>query len=148
MKLAESNSQTYPYKAFHLLTDELIQVLKDTDNLDEDDHIKEFKNQYVMIFSERHDFDDPAAFMTLEELRKTKDKVILQDMNFLPYLAACVFEDEFDWNACETEDMVWDFGSGIALYEINGKTAKDFWHDFCKELVAQMKEKPEKESGV
>ena len=134
--LAESKSKVFPSEAFHLVNDELVDILlKAGDIIYNEKEIKDSLGQYVFIYSGKYDPDDPDAYVSKDELRKTEDDISVDTMAFLPYLAVASFEDVFDSNSCETDCYLNDFSMGIALFKQNDKSSADFWRAFCVEFL-------------
>ncbi len=142
--LAENKSKDFPSKAFHLMDDELGDIILNAEVIGYNEkEIKDSLGQYVLIFLSEYAPDDPDAYLSKDELRKKKDGIMVDTMEFLPYLAAASFEDEFYNNHCETDDYLADFSIGIALFKQNNKTSADFWRAFCIELLNFLREKVE-----
>lgn len=142
--LAESKSKEFPSEAFHLVDDELIDIFLKADDFDfNEKEMKDSLGQYVFIYSGKYDPDDPDAYLSKDELRKTEDCISVSTMAFLPYLEAVSFEDEFYRNNCETDYYLTDFSMGIALFKQNDKSSADFWRAFCIEFLKLLREKVE-----
>ena len=138
VKLAEKESEKYPDAAFHLMDDELSDLLIKYGYLPDED-TKEFMGEYVFVWSSNYDTDDPEGYLTIEEMRSGEHEIVFDNKDFMPFMAASSFEDEIFMNSCDTSDFIHDFSIGIALYKKNGKTSADFWRDFCHELLKLLK---------
>ena len=142
--LAESKSKEFPSKAFHLVNNELVDIILKAGQVDySEKELKDAVGQYVFIYSSEYDPDDPDAYLSKDELRNKEDGVVVDTMAFLPYLAAVSFEEEFYRNKCETDYYLTDFSIGIALFKQNDKSSADFWRAFCIELLQLLRDRVE-----
>lgn len=140
VKIAEEGSEEYPETAFHLLNEELSDILIKNSDLTNDE-IKKSLGEYVAVWSIDNDTDDSEGYLTIEEMRNGEHDLLYDNMVLMPFMAAISFEDEFFMNSCDTSSFIHDLSMGIALYKKNGRTSADFWRDFCDELLKLLERK-------
>lgn len=140
VKKAEELSEEFLDEAFHLVDDELTDIIHKAGIIDyQEEKLKNILGQYAIVHSEKYDMNDPKGYMSRVELRKQDDGIVLEHMDIMPYLAAESFVDIFDYNDCETDDYMTFFAAGIALFKKNGRTSADFWKSFCSEAVKSLR---------
>ena len=140
VKTAEELSEEFLDEAFHLVDDELIEIILKAATIDyQEDELKNSLGQYAIVHSEKYNIDDPYGYMSRVELRKQDDGVMFENMDFMPYFAAESFIEIIDDNDCETDDYMSDLVAGIALFKKNGKTSADYWKSFCIEVLKSLR---------
>ena len=140
VKMAEELSEEFHDEAFHLVDDELIDIILKAGVFNyKEEELKKSLGQYAIVHSEKYNMDDPKGYMSRVELEKQDDGIVYANMDFMPYFAAESFIEIIDDNDCETDDYMSDLVAGIALFKKNGKTSADFWKSFCSEAVKSLR---------
>lgn len=137
VKVAEEEASRYPDAAFHIVDDEIIELLSDIDYPEEDDYFRSIKGQSAIVHTMDYQPYEPEGYLTLDQLRELtdEDEIFVDTMKRLPIYAVELFDGIIFTNNKEYRIAVEDMAEGMALYLKNGKTPLDYLHAFCAELA-------------
>ena len=137
VKVAEEEASRYPDAAFHIVDDEIIELLSDIDYPEEDGYFRSIKGQSAIVHTMDYQPYEPEGYLTLDQLRKLtdEDEIFVDTMERLPIYVVELFDGIIFTNNKEYRIAVEDMAEGMALYLKNGKTPLDYLHAFCAALA-------------
>lgn len=138
VKEAEADVANFKDHGFHLLDKELIDLLIEKDEFSKDfkDDYLNSEGKYALIYPVERDVYD--GFRSIQELRDFNGELLSCTYLNAPAYAAMAVEDMFFSEDSDTEYIIKDCSTGLALYKHNSLSTSDFWRQFCIELVKEL----------